>query len=99
MPSVLVGREDDVTELTRRVSEQSIVTVVGPAGVGKTTVAVTAARRLAERSATAICFVDLAAISDPQLVCAAIASSLGSGANFVDLLVGIVEVAAGLRAS
>ncbi len=91
MPSVLVGRADDVAELTKRVSEQGIVTVVGPAGVGKTTVAVTAARQLVASYSDGFCFVDLAAISDPQLVCAAIASSLGSNANFVDLLAGIVE--------
>src|SRR5262249_16637383 len=67
------------------------VTIVGPAGVGKTTVAVAAAQELAARYPDGVCFVDLAAINDPQLVCPAIASSLGSGAGFVDLLVGIVE--------
>ena len=90
-PRMLVGRDDDVTELTTRVCDRRFVTIVGPAGVGKTTVAVAAARRLAKRFGDGACFVDLAAINDPRLVCAAIASSLGSGAGLVDLLVGIVE--------
>ena len=90
-PRTLVGRDDDVTELTTRVCDRRFVTIVGPAGVGKTTVAVAAARRLAKRFGDGACFVDLAAINDPRLVCAAIASSLGSGAGLVDLLVGIVE--------
>jgi predicted ATPase/DNA-binding winged helix-turn-helix (wHTH) protein len=90
-PHILVGRDDDVAELAKTVCERGFVTIVGPAGVGKTTVAIAAARELAGRFPDGVCFVDLAAINDPQLVCPAIASSLGSGAGFVDLLVGIVE--------
>jgi len=90
-PHLLIGREDDVAELTRRVRERGFVTIVGPAGVGKTSLAVATARELGERYGDGVCFVDLAAINDPQLVCAAIASALGSGAGLVDLLVGIVE--------
>lgn len=90
-PRILIGREDDVVELSKRICDRGFVTIVGPAGVGKTSLAVAAARELAERFRDGICFVDLAAINDPQLVCAAIASALGSGAGLVDLLVGIVE--------
>lgn len=90
-PRILVGRDDDVAELTTMMCNQAFVTIVGPAGVGKTTIAVAAARQLAERFEDGACFVDLAAINDPQLVCAAIASSLGSGSGLVDLLAGIVE--------
>jgi predicted ATPase/DNA-binding winged helix-turn-helix (wHTH) protein len=87
----VVGRDNDVTELCTRVCDRRFVTIVGPAGVGKTTVAVAAARKLAERFGDGACFVDLAAINDSRLVCAAIAASLGSGAGLVDLLAGIVE--------
>jgi predicted ATPase/DNA-binding winged helix-turn-helix (wHTH) protein len=85
-----VGRDDDIAALAAAVSEGSVVTIVGPAGVGKTTVAVAAARQLAERLPHGACFVDLAAINDPQLVCAAVASALGLSAGLADLLVGIV---------
>lgn len=86
----MVGRDDDVDALATAVSDGGVVTIVGPAGVGKTTVAVAAARRLAEFFPQGACFVDLAAINDPQLVCAAIASSLGLSTGLADLLVGIV---------
>jgi len=90
-PHLLIGREDDVVELSKRICDRGFVTIVGPAGVGKTSLAITAARELGERFGDGVCFVDLAAINDPQLVCAAIASALGSGTGLVDLLVGIVE--------
>jgi DNA-binding SARP family transcriptional activator len=41
-----VGREADVTELTSRVGQHRLVTVVGPAGVGKTRLAIEVGRRL-----------------------------------------------------
>ena len=85
-----VGRDDDITALAAAVGNGGLVTVVGPAGIGKTTVAVAAARQLAERMGRGACFVDLAAINDPRLVCAAIASALGLSTGLADLLVGIV---------
>ncbi|MGT2435992.1 ATP-binding protein [Bradyrhizobium betae] len=88
---LLIGREDDLGEVTRRVCDRGFVTIVGPAGVGKTSLAVAAARELTERFNDGVCFVDLAAINDAQLVCAAIASALGSAAGVIDLLVGIVD--------
>jgi predicted ATPase/DNA-binding winged helix-turn-helix (wHTH) protein len=89
LPS-LVGRDKDIAALIAAVDDGGVVTVVGPAGVGKTTVAVAAARQLTERLPHGACFVDLAAINDPQMVCATIASALGLGTGLADLLVGIV---------
>lgn len=89
LPSPM-GRDDDIAALVAAVGDGGVVTIVGPAGVGKTTVAVAAALQLAERLPQGACFVDLAAINDPQLVCAAIASALGLGTGLADLLVGIV---------
>jgi predicted ATPase len=86
-----LGRDDDIAALAAAVGNGGVVTIVGPAGVGKTTVAVAAARQLAERPPHGACFVDLATISDPQLVCAAIASALGLCTGLADLLVGIVD--------
>jgi predicted ATPase/DNA-binding winged helix-turn-helix (wHTH) protein len=85
-----VGRDDDIADLVAAARRHGVVTIVGPAGVGKTTVAVAAARQLAEGLPHGACFVDLAAINDSQLVCAAIASALGLGTGLADLLVGIV---------
>ena len=44
LSSALVGRERDVQEVLDQVAEHRLVTVIGPAGVGKTRVAIEAAR-------------------------------------------------------
>ncbi|KQV66370.1 winged helix-turn-helix domain-containing protein [Rhizobium sp. Root1220] len=87
----VVGRDDVVAELAGRLPESRLLTVVGPAGVGKTTVAVAAARSLLDQYRDGVCFVDLAAIGDPQLVDATIAASLGIGGKWANTLAGIVE--------
>jgi predicted ATPase/DNA-binding winged helix-turn-helix (wHTH) protein len=87
----LVGRDDIVAELSARLPQSRLVTVVGPAGVGKTTVAVAVARSLLDRYRDGVCFVDLAVIGDPQLVDVTIARSLGIGGRWANTLAGIVE--------
>lgn len=72
-----VGRADDIAALTSAVSRAGIVTIVGPAGVGKTTIAVECARVLSKSNAQEATFVDLTAVGDPLLVPAAIAVALG----------------------
>jgi predicted ATPase/DNA-binding winged helix-turn-helix (wHTH) protein len=88
---VMVGRDNDIAKITKDVEQHGFVTIVGPAGVGKTTVAIASARQLTKRFPDGAYFVDLAAINDPQLLLATIASSLGSGDGVVDLLVGITD--------
>ncbi|EJL21279.1 winged helix-turn-helix domain-containing protein [Novosphingobium sp. AP12] len=73
----LIGRSGDVAHLGERLLENRLVTVVGPAGVGKTTLAVATARHLEDRFSNGIGFVDLAAIDDSQLVVPAIGLALG----------------------
>ncbi|MBB3542209.1 winged helix-turn-helix domain-containing protein [Rhizobium sp. BK399] len=87
----LVGRHDVVAELAARLPESRLVTVVGPAGVGKTTVAVATAKSLLDNYRDGVCFVDLAVIGDPQLVEVTIATSLGIGGRSANTLAGIVE--------
>jgi predicted ATPase/DNA-binding winged helix-turn-helix (wHTH) protein len=90
-PAPLIGREDDVAALTVSLALSRFLTIVGPAGVGKTAVALTVARRAAARFDGGVVFVDLSTIGDPRLVCPAIASALGAGGHASDLLAGIVE--------
>ncbi len=80
-----------IADLAARLPERRFLTVVGPAGVGKTTVAIAAAKRLLDRHRDGVCFVDLAVIGDPQLVDATIAASLGIGGKWTNMLAGIVE--------
>ena len=53
------------------------VSIVGPGGIGKTTVAVSVAHALLNGFSGAVSFIDLGALTNPQLVPAAVASALG----------------------
>lgn len=76
-PTGMVGRDDDVLKLSSRLHASRFVTIVGPGGVGKTTVAVAVGHHLIEAFGGAVLFVDLGMLSDPSLVATAAASMLG----------------------
>src|ERR671916_1565657 len=60
-----VGREREVTEATRLLSERRLLTLCGPGGAGKTRLALAAARRLARRVEDGAGGVEFAPLSDP----------------------------------
>jgi predicted ATPase len=72
----LIGRERDLTVLTEQVASTPLFTIVGAGGVGKTTVAVELAYRLAGCFED-VSFVDLASLQDSKLVASTLASALG----------------------
>jgi predicted ATPase/DNA-binding winged helix-turn-helix (wHTH) protein len=73
----MIGRDEVVSTLSAQLMACRFVSVVGPGGLGKTTVAVSVAHALLERFRGAVFFIDLAALNDPQLVPTAVASALG----------------------
>ena len=58
-PTTVVGRDAVVEDLIRQLALQQLVTVVGPGGIGKTTVALAAAHRWASANGDSAGFVDL----------------------------------------
>lgn len=74
----LVGRQQEVAELTRLLGTERcrLVTVTGPGGIGKTSLAVAAAAELLESFEHGVTLVELAAITDPALVLPAITEAL-----------------------
>jgi predicted ATPase len=60
-----------------RLRRHRLVTIVGPGGIGKTTVAAAAADQMAETFADGVCFVALGAIANPHVVPSTLASILG----------------------
>ena len=73
----MVGRDDTVRSLAKQLQIWRFVSIVGPAGVGKTTVAISVAHTLTDGFHGAVFFIDLATLTDPQLVATAVASTLG----------------------
>ena len=75
--SELVGRDEQLRQVLDLLSQNRLVSLCGPGGIGKTRLAVEAGRLLLERSAGKVCIAKLAPLSDPRLVPATVANALG----------------------
>lgn len=73
----ILGREGEIEELTGLLAKHRLVTVTGPGGTGKTRLAIATARAASADFPDGAVFVDLSAISEPELVCPAVAVALG----------------------
>lgn len=73
----IVGREADLADLVSVVRREELTTLVGPGGIGKTTLAIAAAKALAAELDCAAAFVELVELSDPTEVPRAVATALG----------------------
>lgn len=86
-----IGRDACVAELAQIVAERRLVTVVGAAGAGKTTLAVLVAHALATFDG-AIVFADLSAVDDPDMVADALAAAVGYTHAGGDFFTALLEV-------
>lgn len=77
----MVGRDEVVGMLIEQLRLRRLVTVLGPGGIGKTTVALAIAERA--RADHPVCFVDLSLVSDGARLPAAAAAAFGL-ADFPD---------------
>ena len=73
----MAGRDDAVDTVVAQLAEHRFVTIVGAGGIGKTTVAVSAAHALLSEFSGAVRFVDLGSLADSDLVAPTLASTLG----------------------
>jgi predicted ATPase/DNA-binding winged helix-turn-helix (wHTH) protein len=73
----MVGRDEAVRAVSRQLILGRFVSIVGPGGIGKTTVAVSVAHGLLSGFGGAVFFVDLGALTNPQLVPTAVGSAIG----------------------
>jgi predicted ATPase/DNA-binding winged helix-turn-helix (wHTH) protein len=80
----MIGRDDAVAGLCVQLLNKRFVSIVGPGGIGKTTVAVAVAHAMVREFSGAVAFVDLASIEDPRLVAGAVASTLGLAVHMND---------------
>ena len=75
----LVGRSSAVARLQDLMSAYRVVTLTGPGGIGKTSLALKVARRILGDFPDGGRLVELASLSDPALVPSAVAGVLGLG--------------------
>jgi predicted ATPase/DNA-binding SARP family transcriptional activator len=74
-----VGREVELREIGKLLEQQRLVTVTGPGGAGKTSLAVELARQVAGGWPDGVWLVELAALRDPGLVPGVVTAALGLG--------------------
>jgi predicted ATPase/class 3 adenylate cyclase/DNA-binding CsgD family transcriptional regulator len=72
-----VGRDAELTQLRELLAQNRVVTLTGAGGVGKTRLAIQVAAQLAGEFSDGVWYVDLAPITDPELVAVTVARALG----------------------
>lgn len=81
-----IGRGEVVGKIAAQSRRQRLLTIVGPGGVGKTTLAIELAEELLVVHEQGVWLVDFAPLSDPRLVPSALASVLGLEVRTDDLV-------------
>lgn len=73
----VIGRDETVSTLAAQLARQRLLTIVGPGGMGKTTVALEIAATRAASYRDGVAYLDLGAIDDARQVPGALAVALG----------------------
>src|SRR3984893_618988 len=85
-PTRMVGREETVQLISEELTARRFFTIVGPGGIGKTTVATAVSHTVLAAFAGAVHYVDFGPLCTPSLVPNMVASTVGLPANFDDPL-------------
>lgn len=80
-PTRFIGREDELAEIARLMRAERVVTLVGPAGVGKTRLLREAARLLLGDFPDGVWLVELAGVGTPDAVPQAVAVLVGAASG------------------
>ncbi|MET4719661.1 putative ATPase/DNA-binding winged helix-turn-helix (wHTH) protein [Bradyrhizobium japonicum] len=88
----MIGRDDAVERISTELAQHRFVTIVGPGGIGKTSVALAVAHRELQAFDGQVNFVDFGALTDARLVPSTIAATLGLTVNSEDPMPGLLTV-------
>lgn len=72
-----IGREKDIAEIVRLLKSQRLVTLMGPGGVGKTRLAIAAARQMIGQFKDGVYWIDYIGLSESSLVPQAVLQAAG----------------------
>ena len=86
----MIGRDDAVEKISAELTQHRFVTIVGPGGIGKTSVALAVAHRELGAFDGRVSFVDFGALTDARLVPGTIAAALGLTVNSDDPMPGLL---------
>jgi predicted ATPase/DNA-binding winged helix-turn-helix (wHTH) protein len=87
----MVGRKDAIATIQAKLAAQKFVTIVGPGGIGKTTVAVAVTHEMRSIFDGRVRFVDLSSLGDAALVAPAVASSFGLTIQTNDVVPALID--------
>ena len=73
----LIGREKELADILALLAAYRFVNLTGPGGIGKTRLALTAARQLLPEFADGVWMAEFSAIADPGLVATTVAAAVG----------------------
>lgn len=93
--TTLIGRDDVIAKLEKRIRENRLITIVGSGGVGKSSVAIAAAERLVEAYPDGVWCVDFSQMADPALVISAVASAVNVNLSPDDSRASLITALAG----
>ena len=75
--SELIGRDEELGAIVKLVGEHRLITLTGVGGIGKTRLALAAARELLPHFNDGVWFAELSTLSDPNLVPVTVATAVG----------------------
>ena len=85
----LIGREKELADILALLAACRLVNLTGPGGIGKTRLALTAARQLLPEFADGVWIAEFSAIADPGLVATTVATTVAAA---VGLQLGVGEI-------
>jgi predicted ATPase/DNA-binding SARP family transcriptional activator len=89
----LVGRENELHQIQKKLASHRLVTLTGEGGVGKSRLAIRVAEKMLDSYPDGVWFVDLAPLAYPNRVLDTVASTFGLEAANVQVLSGGLEAA------